>query len=266
MRKQEERPSHELWSFARYLNKVFAFRSASDRLTVSRHQPEISAPAVFRAVFYGLVFRLTSFQQLQSDIAQPAFQRWIGVERAFGDDVLRYSLCGFDLSALETMLVQVNRTLKRNKGLDSGRGQGRIVAALDGIEVLSSYSQPLLPSLPGTPHLVCASGWHPVRAYSVLSPRGGMPDRQRSGKTHTRHRMAAARRGRRYCRPALIPAYGRTLWQPLLRHPAAGFALRAGSGASLNPRTGLGCGHCPQARTAGTLSKCHGAVSGPPRR
>ena len=35
MRKQEERPSHELWSFARYLNKVFAFRSASDRLTVS---------------------------------------------------------------------------------------------------------------------------------------------------------------------------------------------------------------------------------------
>src|SRR6266446_7866692 len=141
MRKQEERPSHELWSFARYLNKVFAFRSASDRLTVSRHQPEISAPAVFRAVFYGLVFRLTSFQQLQSDIAQPAFQRWIGVERAFGDDVLRYSLCGFDLSALETMLVQVNRTLKRNKGLDSGRVQGRIVAALDGIEVLSSYSR-----------------------------------------------------------------------------------------------------------------------------
>ncbi len=141
MRKQEERPSHELWSFARYLNKVFAFRSASDRLTDSRHQPEISAPAVFRAVFYGLVFRLTSFQQLQSDIAQPAFQRWIGVERAFGDDVLRYSLCGFDLSALETMLVQVNRTLKRNKGLDSGRVQGRIVAALDGIEVLSSYSR-----------------------------------------------------------------------------------------------------------------------------
>jgi len=142
MRQQEEqRPSHQLSSFARYLNKVFAFRSASDLLTDSRHQPEISAAAVFRAVFHGLVFRLTSFQQLQSDIAQPAFQRWIGVERAFGDDVLRYSLCGFDLAALETMLVQVNRTLKRNKSFDSGRVQGRIVAALDGIEVLSSYSR-----------------------------------------------------------------------------------------------------------------------------
>lgn len=89
MRQQEEqRPSHQLSSFARYLNKVFAFRSASDLLTDSRHQPEISAAAVFRAVFHGMVFRLTSFQQLQSDIAQPAFQRWIGVERAFGDDVL----------------------------------------------------------------------------------------------------------------------------------------------------------------------------------
>ena len=39
------------------------------------------------------------------------------------------------------MLVQVNRTLKRNKALDIGRVQGRIVAALDGIEVLSSYSR-----------------------------------------------------------------------------------------------------------------------------
>ena len=68
-------------------------------------------------------------------------QHWIGSERAFGDDVLRYSLCGFDVAGLEQMLVQVNRTLKRNKALDEGRVQGRIVAALDGIEVLSSYSR-----------------------------------------------------------------------------------------------------------------------------
>src|SRR5438105_10792742 len=39
------------------------------------------------------------------------------------------------------MLVNVNWTLKRNKVFDEGRVQGRIVAALDGIEVLSSYSR-----------------------------------------------------------------------------------------------------------------------------
>jgi len=39
------------------------------------------------------------------------------------------------------MLVHVNRTLKRNKAFDTGRVQGRSVAALDGIEMLSSYSR-----------------------------------------------------------------------------------------------------------------------------
>jgi hypothetical protein len=123
------------------VNKVFDFRPLTDALRDARHQPDISPAAVFRAVFHGFVFRLGSFQQLESEIAEPAFQRWMGANRAFHDDVLRFSLCGFDLSALETMLVQVNRTLKRNKALDPGRVQGRIVAALDGIEVLSSYSR-----------------------------------------------------------------------------------------------------------------------------
>ena len=60
-------------------------------------------------------------------------RQWIGAERAFRDDTLRYSLCGFDLSPLENMLVYVNRCLKRSKAFDDGRIQGRIVAALDGI-------------------------------------------------------------------------------------------------------------------------------------
>ena len=123
------------------LNKVFDFRSASDTLTDARQNPDIAAPAVFRAVFHGFLFRFSSFQQLESELATPAFQRWIDADRCFGDDVLRYSLCGFDLSRLETMLVQINRTLKRNKALDPGRVQGRIVAALDGVEVLSSFSR-----------------------------------------------------------------------------------------------------------------------------
>jgi len=63
---------------------------------------------------------------------------WVGVKRAFRDDTLRYSLCGFALEPLEQMWVDVNRRLKRNKAFDAGRVQGRIVAALDGIEVLSS--------------------------------------------------------------------------------------------------------------------------------
>jgi DDE family transposase len=140
MRKQDK-PVHELPSLARYLHKVFDFRTAAAALTDSRCEPEIPPSAVFLAVFHGFAFRLPSFQQLEAELTQPALQQWIGVDRAFRDDVLRYSLSGFHVEGLERMLVQISRTLKRNKALDKGRVQGRIVAALDGIEVLSSYSR-----------------------------------------------------------------------------------------------------------------------------
>jgi len=139
--RRQDRPTHDLPSFARYLNKVFDFRSAAAALTDSRVAPEIPPSAVFLAAFHGLTFRLPSFQQWEAELAQPALQQWVGAGRAFRDDVLRYSLSGFHVEGLERMLVQVNRTLKRNKALDPGRVQGRIVAALDGIETLSSYSR-----------------------------------------------------------------------------------------------------------------------------
>lgn len=113
--KRQDRPVHELPSFARYLNKVFDFRDTTATLTDSRRDPEISPSAVFLAVFHGFVFRLPSFQQLEAELAQPALRQWIGVRRAFRDDVLRYSLSGFQLEALERMLLQVNRTLKRTR-------------------------------------------------------------------------------------------------------------------------------------------------------
>jgi hypothetical protein len=139
--KKQEKPAHAIPSFARYLNKVFDFRAAAAGLQDARHTPDISPQSVFYAVFYSFVFRLPSFQQLQSDLAQPGLQRWIGSHRPFGDDVLRYSLCGFEVAGLENMLVRSNRTLKRGKAFDQGRVQGRIVAARDGVEVLSSYSR-----------------------------------------------------------------------------------------------------------------------------
>ena len=78
---------------------------------------------------------------MDSELAHSYLRNWIGAERAFRDDTLRYSLCGFDLDPLQAMLVDVNRRLKRSKAFDPGRVQGCLVAALDGIEVLSSYSR-----------------------------------------------------------------------------------------------------------------------------
>lgn len=133
--------THTLPSFSTWLNKGFDLRSHARQMTDARTDPEISPSSVFLALFHAFVFRLPSLQQLDSELAHSYLQQWIGAERAFRDDTLRYSLCGFDLEPLEAMLVDVNRRLKRGKAFDEGRVQGRLVAALDGIEVLSSFSR-----------------------------------------------------------------------------------------------------------------------------
>jgi hypothetical protein len=133
--------AHSLPSFSAWLNKGFDLRAHANRMADARTDPEISPSSIFLAVFHSFVFRLPSFQQLDSELAHSYLLRWIDAERAFSDDTLRYSLCGFDLDPLEAMLVDVNRRLKRGKAFDEGRIQGRLVAALDGIEVLSSFSR-----------------------------------------------------------------------------------------------------------------------------
>jgi hypothetical protein len=130
-----------LSSFSTYLNQGFGLRRFAHQMADARRDPEISPPSVFLALFYAFVFRLPSFQQLDAELSHSYLQNWIGAERAFRDDTLRYSLCGFQLAPLEQMLVETNRRLKRSKALDAGRVQGRLVAALDGTEVLASFSR-----------------------------------------------------------------------------------------------------------------------------
>jgi hypothetical protein len=224
MRKQDA-PVHRLPSFGRYLNKVFDFGSAAAGLTDSRRDPEISPGAIFLATFHAFVFRLPSFQQLEADLIQPALRRWIGADRVFSDDALRYSLSGFHLEGLERMLIAVNLILKRNKvfdadcmqGLDPGRrstyprtsapsGCACGPAALDGIEVLSSYSRHCDSCLER--RVAVRKAGVKVEQIPVLSPRGGMSDYQRSRQDLSRTGMAQAGRGRGHRRaaPARQPA------------------------------------------------------------
>jgi hypothetical protein len=130
-----------LLAFSAYLNKGFALRRHARQMSDARTDPEISPASVFLALFHAFVFRLPSLQQLDTELSHSYLQSWIGVQRTFRDDTLRYSLCGFHLEPLEQMLAEINRRLKRSKALDAGRVQGRLVAALDGIEVLASFSR-----------------------------------------------------------------------------------------------------------------------------
>jgi len=134
-------PHHRLPSFTRYVHQVFDFRRSLATLRDARQDPDLSPRCVFLAAFHGFLFRLRSFQAREAELREPALQQAIGADRPFGDDVLRYSLSSFAVEPLEQMLVGINRRLKRNKAFDAGRVQGRRVAALDGTEVLASYSR-----------------------------------------------------------------------------------------------------------------------------
>ena len=117
-------PVHQFPSFTQHINKVYQVGDRASSLSDARHDPAIPPQAVFKALLYGFIFRIPSFKQLEAEIGDAYFQRWIGAPRPFKDDVLRYSLCGFDTAGLEQMLVDINRQLKRNKVFDQGRVQG----------------------------------------------------------------------------------------------------------------------------------------------
>jgi hypothetical protein len=128
-------------SFFHYINKVFDFRGHLENLKDGRVDPDFSPAAVFQAVFYGFLFRRGSFHQLEAELQDPFLQHWIGLSEPFREDTLRYSYSSFDLGPLEGMLVGINQQLKRNKVFSQGQVAGRIVAALDGVEILWSYSR-----------------------------------------------------------------------------------------------------------------------------
>jgi hypothetical protein len=133
--------THSLPSFSAWLNKGFDLRQHAAQMKDARLDPDISPASVFLALFHAFVFRLPSFQQLDRELNHSYLPQWIGAERAFRDDTLRYSLASFDLDPLQAMLVEVNRRFKRGKVFEPGRVQGCLVAALDGVEVLSSFSR-----------------------------------------------------------------------------------------------------------------------------
>src|SRR5260370_41112222 len=92
--------THSLSSFSAWLNKGFDLRAHARQLTDARTAPAISPASVFLALLHAFVFRLPSFQQLDSELAHSHLQRWIGAERASRADTSRYRLRGVPLDPL----------------------------------------------------------------------------------------------------------------------------------------------------------------------
>lgn len=124
-----------LWSYGK---KVFALPQRLAGVANHRSQPEIPTRSITATLFLAALMRVASFLQLQSETARPGWQRLTGWSGPISDDALVYALERYDLEDLRQVLVDINKTLKRNKALESAKINGLLVVALDANEQFHS--------------------------------------------------------------------------------------------------------------------------------
>lgn len=123
------------WS---YSNKVFALSQRLAGVGSHRSQPEIPTRSITATLFLGALLRVGSFLQLQAETARPGWQRLTRWPHAISDDALVYALERYYLQDMRQVVVDVNKTLKRNKALESAKINGLLVIALDANEQFHS--------------------------------------------------------------------------------------------------------------------------------
>jgi len=122
--------------FEIYLDKVFGFSSLVGALPEGRQFPQHSWNKVFNAVFLGASMQIPSLLQLEAECGHGALAKRIG---RISDDTIGYALQRQSPKPLFELGCTIARQLKRNGVLRSDWSRGLTVAAVDGIEICSSY-------------------------------------------------------------------------------------------------------------------------------
>ena len=119
-----------------YAEKVFDWATLVAQLPEGRQRPQHSCQKVFEAVFWGAVGRIASFHQLEYECRAGGLRHRIG---PISEDTLRYALERLPPAAVFALGCAVARQLKRNGVLRTEATRGLVVAAVDGIEICSSF-------------------------------------------------------------------------------------------------------------------------------
>lgn len=128
----------QFWCCAR---KIFdlprRLRSVRDR----RADPKVPTWAVTLTLFLGALLRRPSLLQIEADTRRTGWQRLIGYQKPIADERLAYALERYCLEDLRSILVSINKTLKRNKAFESARIDGLLVVEIDANEQFKSRSR-----------------------------------------------------------------------------------------------------------------------------
>jgi hypothetical protein len=129
---------NRLRQFWNYAAKVFDLPSLLGAIGDRREQPVIPTRAVVASLFLGALLRVSSLFQLQKETKGKGWQRIVGWLHRISDDAFGYVLERLNVEDTRSVLVNVNKTLKRNKAFESAKISGLLVVALDANEQFKS--------------------------------------------------------------------------------------------------------------------------------
>ncbi|MBZ5586612.1 MAG: transposase [Acidobacteriia bacterium] len=124
--------------FEAYLDKVFDFSQRVGALPEGRHSPAHPWPKVFEAVFLGAAMQIPSLLQIEAECRRGVLTKRIG---HISDDTFGYALQRQSPEPVFALGCDIARRLKRNGVLRSEWSRGLVVAAVDGIEICSSFAR-----------------------------------------------------------------------------------------------------------------------------
>jgi hypothetical protein len=124
--------------FETWLDKVFAFSQLVSALPEGRQFPQHPWKKVFDAVFLGTAMQLSSLLQIEAACRGGVLAKRIG---SVSDDTFGYALERQSPEPVFALGCEIARRLKRNGVLRSDWSRGLVVAAVDGIEICSSFAR-----------------------------------------------------------------------------------------------------------------------------
>jgi Transposase DDE domain len=122
--------------FEAYLDKVFDWSCMTAAMTEGRQFPLYPWSEAFDAVFLGSACQFGPLHRIETECRRGALHKRIGT---LSEDMLGYAMQRQNPTEIFDMGCQMAQQLKRNGVLRSNWSRGRVVAAVDGIEICNSY-------------------------------------------------------------------------------------------------------------------------------
>ena len=187
--------------FETYLDKVFDFSAKVEALPDGRKSPRHHGNKIFDAVFLGAACQFPALHRIETECKGGALSKRIG---SLSEDAIGYALERQDPGAVFALGCDLARQLKRNGIFRSDWSRGLVVAAIDGMEICSSFSRSCDHCMERkVTHMVDGElreelqYYHRICAVTVVSSTFPIPSELSRTQTNARDPLSPEQRGSR---------------------------------------------------------------------